>query len=143
MFNILIANTDDHEKNHAFMVTAKGSGTTLKLSPAYDIVTSGNGAFAHEFLLCEDSHEPLLANAMDVCAQFNLSPPEARDEIQAVINVVNGWRNHFRRHGITERDIEELANFIDDADLIEQRKNFAAPPLAPVKARKRQGPFAS
>ena len=143
VFNILIANTDDHEKNHAFLVTAKGSGTALALSPAYDIVTSGNGAFAHEFLIGEDSPEPLLANAMDVCAQFDLTPQAARAEIQAVIHVVNGWRDHFRGHGITERDIEELANFIDDADLLEQRKNFAAAPLARAKAQKRQGPFAN
>ena len=143
VFNILIANTDDHEKNHAFLVSTNGSGTTLTLSPAFDIVTSGNGAFAHEFLIGEDSPEPLLAKAMDVCAQFDLMPQAARHEIQAVIHVVNGWRDHFRGHGITERDFEELANFIDDTDLLEQRKNFAAAPLARVKAQKRQGPFAS
>ena len=48
-----------------------------------------------------------------------------------------------RAHGITKRDIKELGNFIDDADLIKQRKNFAAIPLEQVKAKKRQGPFAS
>jgi len=141
VFNILIANTDDHEKNHAFLVRAKGRGTVLELSPAYDIVTSGNGAFAHEFLIGEESPDPLLSNAMDVCAQFDLSPQEAKGEIQAIIGVVNGWKDHFRGHGVKERDLEELATFIDDADLLEQRRSFSATAVAPVKPKARPGPF--
>ena len=101
VFNILRANTDNHDKNHAFLVTAKGSGTALELSAAYDIVTSGNGAFVHEFLIGEDSLEPLLAKAMDVCRQFDLTPQAARDEKQAVVHVVNGWRDHFLGRDIT------------------------------------------
>ncbi len=143
VFNILIANTDDHEKNHAFLVKPKGRGTALELSPGYDIVTSGNGAFAHEFLIGEDSPEPLLSNAMDVCAQFDLTPQAAKAEIQNIITIVNGWKDHFRAHGVTERDIEELASFIDDADLLEQRKNFSATAVGPVKAKRRVGPFGS
>lgn len=141
VFNILMANTDDHEKNHAFMVKAKGLGTVLELSPAYDVVTSGNGAFAHEFLIGEDSPDPLLSNAMDVCAQFDLTPHGAKAEILAIIDIVNRWKAHFREHGITEGDIEHLASYIDDADLLEQRNTFATTAVTRVKSRERPGPF--
>jgi serine/threonine-protein kinase HipA len=125
VFNILIANTDDHEKNHSFLVRPKGTGTVLELSPAYDVVTSTNGAFAHEFLISEDSPDPLLSGAMAVCAQFDLAPLDAQTEIVKIIGVVNGWKVHFKEHGVTESDIEELANFIDSDDLFEQRRSFA------------------
>lgn len=38
VFNILIDNTDDHEKNHALLVTDDG---TYELSPAFDVLPSG------------------------------------------------------------------------------------------------------
>ena len=38
VFNILIDNTDDHEKNHALLVT---DAQQYELSPAYDVLPSG------------------------------------------------------------------------------------------------------
>lgn len=38
VFNILIDNTDDHEKNHALLMTATGE---YELSPAFDVLPSG------------------------------------------------------------------------------------------------------
>jgi len=41
MFNILIDNTDDHEKNHALLMT---DAQQYELSPAFDILALGSGA---------------------------------------------------------------------------------------------------
>jgi len=38
IFNILIDNTDDHEKNHSLLVT---DAQQYELSPAYDVLPSG------------------------------------------------------------------------------------------------------
>jgi serine/threonine-protein kinase HipA len=141
VFNILIANTDDHEKNHGFMTSIKGSGTVLTLAPAYDMVTTGNGAIDHEFLIGEDSPAPLLSNAMSVCAQFDLTPEQARNEIISIIGIVNGWQDHFSQYGISHGDILALAVFIDDADLLKQREAFPREPLAKPVPKKRAGPF--
>ncbi|MCG6357660.1 HipA domain-containing protein [Vibrio fluvialis] len=41
VFNVLIGNTDDHARNHAFFV----EGEKISLSPAYDICPAGEGAW--------------------------------------------------------------------------------------------------
>ena len=38
VFNILLDNTDDHEKNHALLVN---DAQQFELSPAYDVLPSG------------------------------------------------------------------------------------------------------
>lgn len=38
VFNILIDNTDDHEKNHVLLMTERG---TYELSPAFDVLPTG------------------------------------------------------------------------------------------------------
>ena len=136
VFNLLIANTDDHEKNHAFLVRRNA----LQLSPAYDVVTSGNGAVVHELLISEDSSEPLLANAMQVCAQFQLTPPEARREIRQIIKTVERWKAHFQASGVSAKDIKALAEFIDSDALLHERNNFGKTKL-PAPSAKRKGPF--
>ena len=138
VFNLLIANTDDHEKNHAFVLGKNG----LQLSPAYDVVTSGNGAVVHALLISEDSPQPLLANAMQVCAQFQLSAAEARHEIGQIIQTVERWQAHFRASGVSARDIEALAEFIDSDALLHERNNFGKTKLPPASA-KRKGPFSA
>jgi serine/threonine-protein kinase HipA len=138
VFNILMANTDDHEKNHAFLVEQNGRVPILRLSPAYDVVTSGNGAVAHEFLISEDSSEALLSNAMHGCLQFDLTREEAENEIQKIIASIEGWKTHFKACGVTEKDIEELAAFIDSNALLHERKTFgktqSAPPTKKVRS---------
>lgn len=126
VFNILIGNTDDHEKNHALLCRMDGRTMALELSPAYDVVPTGSGATEHQFLISDDSHEPLLTNAMTVAADFDLSPAEASAEITQLIRVVDDWQSHFRACGVTARDLTELAEIIDRPELLSQRRQFAS-----------------
>lgn len=43
VFNILVDNTDDHEKNHALLVANPFDFGRLKLAPAYDILPTNSG----------------------------------------------------------------------------------------------------
>ena len=141
VFNILIANTDDHEKNHSFIVRANG---VLELSPAYDIVPTGSGATDHEFLIGENSSEPSLREAMSVCGQFGLTPSAAALAVAKTIRVVNAWKTHFRACGVTRRDIAELEPIIDRDDLKQQRTGFDPDEHKSAKARpaaKARNPF--
>lgn len=124
VFNILVANTDDHEKNHALLCHVSGRTMKLELSPAYDVVPTGSGAVEHQFLVSETSREPSLAEAMGGAESFNLSPMEAADTVASIIAVVNGWQAHFRALGVTESDIVEVAALIDAPDLLAQRQAF-------------------
>lgn len=82
IFNILVANTDDHEKNHALLCHI--SGRTMKL---------------------ELSREPRLSEAMTVVDDFDLSPLEAANAVLKIIAVVNDWQSHFRSLGVTAADL--------------------------------------
>lgn len=147
IFNILIANTDDHEKNHALIARVSGAQLTLELAPAYDVVPTGSGATQHEFLIGEESREPSLSGAIGGCAHFGLTPHRAANETAAVIAVVNTWQDHFRACGIPARDIAELSAVIDRADLLQARTSFHAddyadtPPRAGRRARRPRNPF--
>lgn len=126
IFNILVANTDDHEKNHALLCHIAGRTLTLTLSPGYDIVTTGSGALEHQFMISDISREPSLTEAMTVANDFDLSPLNAANEVARIIAVVNGWQAHFRLLLVTERDITEIAAFVDAPDLLTQRQSFSA-----------------
>lgn len=43
VFNILIDNTDDHDKNHALQVVAPTRQGRYRLAPAYDVLTTNSG----------------------------------------------------------------------------------------------------
>ena len=43
VFNILIDNTDDHEKNHALQMTEPSRFGRMRLAPAYDVLPTNSG----------------------------------------------------------------------------------------------------
>ena len=51
VFNILIDNTDDHEKNHALQVIAPARQGRYRLAPAYDILPTNSGQGYQEFMV--------------------------------------------------------------------------------------------
>jgi serine/threonine-protein kinase HipA len=142
VFNILIDNTDDHEKNHALLVVSPYANGRLRLAPAYDVLPTNSGQGYQEFICGDQGRESTLANAMSQCEAFGLLPSVAAAEVVAVIQVVNTWKAHFDRVGVTARNIESLAERIDGEALLSQRAAFAPDDYAsqPIK-RKRPSPF--
>jgi|GEM_PF-104630 len=143
VFNILIDNTDDHEKNHSLLIARPELYGTMRLAPAYDIVPSGSGQGHQEFICGIRGQESSLENAMSECSMFALRTVEAAQIIQSVIEVVNEWKAHFRQVGVCETDIAYLACQIDGAHLLSQRQSFdlAAHSSPPASGRKRKNPF--
>lgn len=125
VFNILIGNTDDHEKNHSLIVRTHGKTVDIELSPAYDILPTNSGDTDHQFLISYDSAEPTLANALSICSEFDLEPKKAAKEIASLIQVVGNWQMHFKDAGVTDSDIEELRGWIDTEFLLNERKSFS------------------
>ena len=143
IFNILVANTDDHEKNHALLCHISGRTMKLELSPGYDIVPTGSGALTHQFMISNTSREPSLSEAMTVVDDFDLSPPDAANAVLQIIAVVNEWQSHFRSVGVTEADITEIAALVDAPDLLAQRQSFSADTYAQTgKPRRKRSPGA-
>jgi serine/threonine-protein kinase HipA len=142
VFNILIDNTDDHEKNHSLLVANPLGNGRLRLAPAYDVLPTNSGQGFQEFICGAHGRESTLENAMSQCDAFGLLPARAATDVAAVIDVVNTWQEHFAHAGVSERDIESLAERIDGEELLTQRIGFdqARFQSAPAR-RKRASPF--
>lgn len=142
IFNILIDNTDDHEKNHSLLLTDPFSYGTMKLAPAYDILPTNSGQGYQEFICGDQGRDSTLENAMSQSEAFGLLPIEAAAEVIGVIEVVNTWQHHFISEGVSAKDITLLADRIDGEDLILQRQNFSSMQVSSALPKKRgQNPF--
>jgi len=122
VFNILIDNTDDHEKNHAVLVD---DAVNYELSPAYDVLPSGQALGYQQMRVGTDEADSTLSNALSMCSQFGLKPAAAQGEVRRVAEVVASWREHFAHAGVSSGDLELLAEQIDRPFLRDQRDEYA------------------
>jgi len=142
VFNILMDNTDDHEKNHALLVANPFAHGQLLLAPAYDVLPSNSGQGTQEFICGADGRDSTLHNAMSQCEAFGMTPAEAAAEVVLVTHVVHGWRQHFQHAGVAERDIDSLAQQLDGQQLRSQRLHFEPAQFqSAARKRPRRRPF--
>lgn len=101
VFNICISNTDDHLRNHGFLL----SGDGWHLSPAFDInpVESGTGL---KLNISEDDNALDLELAMDVHEYFRLDKARALSIIDQVKAAVSQWRKVATKYGISKSNQE-------------------------------------
>lgn len=119
VFNILIDNTDDHEKNHALLMTDRGA---YALSPAFDVLPSGQALGYQQMRVGVDMADATLANALSEHAQFGLRRHEAEAQVRQVVAVVSGWKAHFAAAGVRAADVASLAQQLDRPFLADQRR---------------------
>ena len=142
VFNILVDNTDDHEKNHALLVVSPWSNGRFRLAPAFDVLPSNSGQGVQEFICGEMGRDSTLENAISQCQSFGLTPPEAAAHVAHIIQVMDTWRQHFASCGVTDGDIAQLAERIDGEELLSQRRDFNTDDYPATSARRaRRGPF--
>jgi len=123
VFNILIDNTDDHEKNHALLMTDQGE---LELAPAFDVVPTGHALGYQQMRVGVSGTDSTLDNALSQHTLFGLNRTEAEAQVRLVAAVVDGWKPHFAAAGLNSADIESLAQQIDLPFLRDQRKAWVA-----------------
>jgi serine/threonine-protein kinase HipA len=121
VFNILIDNTDDHEKNHALLMT---DAQQYQLSPAFDILPSGQALGFQQMRVGEQEADSTVANALSMSAMYGLAKSEAVKEAQTVAQVIDGWKQHFAACGVTRGDIDLYAEQIDRPFLRDQRSEL-------------------
>ena len=122
VFNILIDNTDDHEKNHAVLVA---DAQQYELAPAYDVLPSGQALGFQQMRVGELEADSTLANALSMAQLFELGEKQAVAQVRRVARIVAGWRQHFAGCGVTRRDLDLLAEQIDRPFLADQRGAYA------------------
>lgn len=125
VFNILIDNTDDHEKNHVLLVTANQQ---YVLAPAFDVLPIGQSLGYQALVVGARGAESSVDNALSVAALYGLTPHQALAEANRVARAVEGWRAHFAAEGLPADAIEVLATHIDRPFLFEQRRDLLTKP---------------
>jgi serine/threonine-protein kinase HipA len=106
-FNICIGNSDDHFRNHGFLLTAKG----WTLSPAYDMNPTLNEY--QSLLVSSTSNKAELSILLDTCEDYMLNRKVAEKIISEVIEVVKGWREMATRLSISKREMEMFVGVLD------------------------------
>jgi len=87
VFNICISNTDDHLRNHGFLLTQTG----WALSPAYDLNPNETG-FGLKLNISENDNALDIDLAMQVIPYFRISEARAKEIITTVHDAVQNWR---------------------------------------------------
>ena len=105
-FGILISNTDDHLRNHAFLHVSAG---TWKLSPAFDL--NPNPAPGRKHLSTSIDGSNTLASVetlLSVASLFRLTPDGAISALREVLSATEHWRETALAHGISPAEISEM-----------------------------------
>ena len=86
-FNICIGNSDDHFRNHGFLLTPRG----WTLSPAYDMNPTLNEY--QSLLINESSNKADIRTLLESCESYMIKKEEAENIIRQVQAAVAGWEN--------------------------------------------------
>ena len=107
-FNICIGNSDDHFRNHGFLLTAKG----WTLSPTYDMNPTLNEY--QSLLISATSNRAELSILLDACGDYMLNRKTAEKIVSEVAEAVKGWRGLAVRLGISKREMEMFSGILDE-----------------------------
>ena len=121
VFNILIDNTDDHEKNHALV---RGADGYYALSPAFDVLPAAQGLGYQQMRVGALGHESSIANALSEAQAFSLTDLQARQVAFAISEQLSEWKAVFKNLNVRDADIDLLAQYLDGAHLREQRASL-------------------
>ena len=101
-FNICIGNTDDHFRNHGFLLTAKG----WTLSPAYDMNPSLNEY--QNLLINRNTNKSDLNELHNSCEEYMLPKQTAIQIINEVLAAIKDWHSSAIRLGIAKREQDQF-----------------------------------
>ena len=99
VFNICISNTDDHLRNHGFLLSVKG----WRLSPAFDI--NPNIEKTHMDLVIGDSNNKSIKEAQDIADFFRIDKKESLDIIGRIQKMIREfWKYEADSNGIPTKE---------------------------------------
>ena len=103
VFSIAVSNTDDHLRNHGFLLTDSG----WALSPAYDINPNPQG-FGLSLNITDTDNSLDFSLAREIAPMFRIKTKETDDIINRVLAVVSGWRTYASHAGISLSEQEQM-----------------------------------
>lgn len=109
VFNMAVSNTDDHLRNHGFILTNEG----WCLSPVYDVNPNSEGDVLS---LNVDEYSNLIdfELALDVAPMFGVTEKQAKIYLAEIKSIVeNNWRMLAKKYGLSRGEIEGMAPAFD------------------------------
>lgn len=116
VFNILVSNTDDHLRNHAFLYQRyKG----WRLSPVYDLNPTPIEIKPRILTTTIDFDDGTasLDLALSVAKEFGLSHSQAKQRAKEIALAVSLWKDDAKFYGIKPTEMERMASAFNHNDL--------------------------
>ena len=105
VFSVGVSNTDDHLRNHGFLLTRKG----WKLSPAYDINPNEDGT-GLSLNISEDDNSLEYDLCLEVAEYFRWKSKAAKEYIKKARVEISKWNIIAKELGIPNREISYMEN---------------------------------
>lgn len=109
VFNMAVSNTDDHLRNHGFILAEKG----WKLSPLYDV---NPVPYGDTLALNVDSYDNSISIelAVEAAEYFDIKTNDAESIAEEILCVVrNNWEPLATKYGINREQVEEMRPAFD------------------------------
>ena len=104
VFNMAISNTDDHLRNHGFILTNDG----WRLSPLFDVNPCPYGTNL-SLNINEYDSEINIESAIIISSLFGISEREAQEISSKMINIINSnWRKLANKYCISNSEINRM-----------------------------------
>ncbi|MFH1466882.1 MAG: HipA domain-containing protein [Pseudomonadota bacterium] len=103
-FFVCVSNTDDHLRNHGFMLEADG----WALAPAYDMNPDPNGQ-GLRLNISETDNAQDLGLLLEVAPWFRVERRQAAAILDQVVAAVRGWRAAAQARGIPRSEQDRMA----------------------------------
>lgn len=109
-FNIAAGNSDDHFRNHGFLLTSRG----WTLAPAYDMNPTLNTS--QSLLINRSSNAADLGLLLESSDEYMIPRDEGHGIIQEVLKTVAKWQTIARRLKIPQREIDYFSDAFNRND---------------------------
>jgi serine/threonine-protein kinase HipA len=110
-FNICVGNSDDHFRNHGFLLTKKG----WTLSPAYDL--NPTDSMTQSLLIDNDSNESSLKRLLSACDDYYISSETAERILSEVTTAIGRWETIAKKLQISDTEANRFAWRFDNVRL--------------------------
>lgn len=107
LFNVAVANRDDHLRNHGFIRDPGG----WRLAPAYDMNPSTKKD-THVLALDDASTEPDLDTVMSTAEFYQVTPAQAQEDLKRLRQVLATWHEKAKKLGLSAEDRAVLEDCI-------------------------------
>lgn len=105
VFSMAVSNTDDHFRNHGFLLTDGG----WKLSPMYDVNPDIYGDFL-SLNVDADNSAIDFELAIDAAPYYGIDRKSAREQVESVKSIVReNWKKTASFYGIARSEIERMS----------------------------------